>query len=220
MSYPDAVIDWLALAIGAAGIVVAIVALVRTRATTRSAAMAATDSRAAAEESAASADAAQRSADAAEHAAAAAAETERLSREHQHELLRPDPAVDIELEAVPDQHHGEQFSLVGSITVPRDYRVYGEAIGAAVRSSLNLPALLRSNRPYRFEIDTWRSDGDEPRTQELRLLFWPPDEGDENGEVEAWVCPCDRDAAYGDLDSPHWEWRAPVPHDTQTTDPR
>jgi hypothetical protein len=199
-------IDWFALVAGVAGAVVATVALVRTRAATRSADAAARDSRAAAEEGAASAAAAQRSAEAAETAAAAAVQTARVSREHEHDLLHPDPVVDFEFEAAPDADHSGQSTVVGSVTVPRDYRVYAEAIGDAARWPLNLPTLLRANQPYRFEIGQ--------SSRELRLLFWPPDDGDggddENADVEAWACPCGRDAAYGDLDSPHWQWRAAV----------
>jgi hypothetical protein len=131
-----------------------------------------------------------------------------VAREHEHDLLHPEPVVEFDVDTPSDADHSGQSTLVASITVPRDYRVYAEAVGEAARWPLNLPALLRANQPYRFEIDTWRSS--QPRAQELRLLFWTPDDSDENAEVEAWDCPCGRDTVYGDLDSPHWKWRAPL----------
>jgi hypothetical protein len=149
-----------------------------------------------------SAVAAEQSAVAADKTAKAEAEVARIEAEREHERLGP-PA----LEKI-DAHSTRQDTLQGSITVPHDYRVRGEAVWGNASWALNLPLLLIAGHKYTFQIESWTRDRKEPEARMLRFRFWPPAETD---EVEHWSCPCGRPLQEGGTNSPgHWERRVPI----------
>lgn len=138
-----------------------------------------------------------------------AEEQHRLEREREHDRLGPPQPAVIEAE-VRDTVVGGRF-LAGTITVPRDYRVRGEALVPASRSRqrLALDLVLRANQPVIFQIEDWPERRVAPRTKALHLRFWPINE--ELDGVPGRPCPCDRPDSDGDgSGSGHWEWTVPV----------
>jgi hypothetical protein len=131
----------------------------------------------------------------------------RLDHDRRHEDLAPKPPPAINADRKTSDAGGDV--LTGSITVPRDYRVRGEAISGDTSWPLDLDLVLRANRAYEFEIEKWPPGRTEPRAKELRFRFWPPEEVD---CVPAWSCPCDRPLGGGSnaRSGGHWEWRVPV----------
>lgn len=154
-----------------------------------------------------SADSAQRSAVASEESARAARDVVRIELDRRHDDLRPSPPS--EVEATVDGE-GQFRTLFGTITVPRDYRVRGEAVlghNSGV-SHLGLPLVLRANRTYRFQIENWPDSRRIPTAKELRFRFWPPVKVD---PVEHWTCECGKVVLDGGGTGPgHWEWTVPV----------
>ena len=150
----------------------------------------------------------RRSADAAEKSASEAAklsaiEQERRDeeRERRHEDLWPHPPEKIETEL---REGGATRSLFGSVMVTRTYRVRAEALRENGGSApLSLPMVLRPYRKVSFEIEKWPDGKTKPQTKEIKVLFWPPVEGD---DADVWTCKCDRSTGESLDGDGHWKW--------------
>jgi hypothetical protein len=156
-----------------------------------------------------SAKAARDSAMSARRSADEAAAMTKLSLEQRHDDLAPGPAP-AEIAATV-RGGGVTDSLVGSITVPRGYRVKATAYFRTGGSTeLSIGPVLHANQPVMFQVEKWPPGSEKPVTKEIRFRFWPPIEGD---DVEPWSCRCGKPT--GDtMDGPgHWEWRVPVRRD-------
>jgi hypothetical protein len=101
-------------------------------------------------------------------------------------------------------------ALFGSITVPnRAYRVEAVALMGASSTLIGLPLVLEANQSYRFMIEHWPPGQTAPKTQQVRIRFWPPVA--ERDDVDSWTCLCGRPLSQDPHGAGHhWELRIPV----------
>ncbi|WP_162642339.1 hypothetical protein [Streptosporangium sp. 'caverna'] len=160
-----------------------------------------------------SARAARRSANEAARLSGIEAERRRDEREERHERLAPSHPGSI-VAVLEESAVGGPKNLFGSITVPRDYRVQAEGWVRDSYTLLSLPLLLHANRPYRFHIEHWPPDREEPQTQEVRFHFWPPVDVD---DTDPWTCSCGRPTGENADSFGHWELRVPITYEPPMT---
>ncbi|WP_030171231.1 hypothetical protein [Spirillospora albida] len=184
--------DWIALGVGTASVMIAIVALRYSRSSAAS--------------SARSAAAGQDSAQAAERSAQKAERLSDIETERRHEHLAPEHPGEI----VADQERRDgHASLFGEITVKRAYRVQAFAESGGSTSPISgLPTLLEPYVPHRFHIEHMPEGRGIPRTERVLFKFWPPVEG-VDGDAP-WTCPCGRPTGQDTNRDGHWEHRIPV----------
>ncbi|GAB3428606.1 hypothetical protein GCM10027569_72280 [Flindersiella endophytica] len=146
---------------------------------------------------------------AARRSADEAAATAQLERDQRHDDLRPTPPAEIKGDVETNSEDGGgRSALMGSVVLPRDFRVRATAImGPNASAPIGMPLVIRANQPQSFEIEHWPDDKTHPTVKEIRFRFWSPVEGD---GVEPWSCQCGRPSDDGESAPGHWEWTVPV----------
>jgi hypothetical protein len=152
---------------------------------------------------------AKASAQAAKESAEAARTLTQLEQDRQHERLSPPRLSEIRAIVRDNDRLGAGHSaLMGSITLPCDYRVRADAISGNSKSEIWLPLPLSANQEYEFQIEQWSPGRTKPQTEMIRFRFWPPNAVDVKNP---WTCRCGQPTEDGDgMGSGHWEWTAPV----------
>ncbi|MEV7971271.1 hypothetical protein AB0O34_35550 [Sphaerisporangium sp. NPDC088356] len=154
------------------------------------------------------ADAGEDAAEAARKSAEEAATISRIERERRHDDLSPPHPGEITAEWDGARNANGTTNMVGSIAMPRDYRVQAWAWNGTALTPVSLPLLLRGNQPQQFHIEQKPRGARAIQTQEMRFRFWPPIACVD--DTTAWTCPCDGPTGEDTNGPGHWELRVQV----------
>jgi hypothetical protein len=166
-----------------------------------------------AEAAEASVNSADRAADAAKDSARSAAQVATAELERDHESWRPPMGTAAFTRIRNDRTRNMNLFL--EFSLPRSYRIEGDAITGESRSTLSIapgPA-VEGGRLVRIFVDELLPQNQhQAAPQLLRFRIWPPVDGDAG---DYWTCPCGRNTSPEG--QPHWEWSVPVPKQPDPT---
>lgn len=200
--------EWISVLISALSLIVASTSIIWVRRSTR----ATQDSAKSAEDSAGSsrrsARAAEDSAESSRRSAAAAEGALLIQREQHHIEHGPVSPAEIITKIVAGS---PGRSLVGSLTVARDYRIRAEVITAGQASrDVTAALVVRANQPYEMHLEHMPADRDVPHAEAVRFRFWPPADVDRDAGVDTWGCPCGKATDEAGAPDGHWTFTVPI----------